>query len=74
MGMFDSIMVPCPKCGEKTEAQSKSGDCTLAIYELNNAPPDVMGDVNRHAPFTCHNCGAVFRVNLQFVAIPVLAE
>lgn len=65
MGMFDSVMVPCPKCHTKAEFQSKSGDCTLAVYELQEAPPEVLGDVNRHAPATCGNCGTVFAVAVK---------
>lgn len=68
MGMFDTVRVPCPKCGEVYEAQSKSGDCVLAIYDYPTpgaakpAPNDVMDGVNRHAPFTCSNCGTIFKV------------
>lgn len=73
MGMFDSVWVPCPKCGKKSEFQSKSGDCTLASYEIDNAPASVLADVNRHAPNECE-CGAVFAVKVQCVAIPVLVN
>jgi len=62
MGMFDSVMVPCPRCGSETEAQSKSGACLLDEYTLDDAPGDVMLDVNRHAPFSC-SCGCKFSVN-----------
>lgn len=60
--MFGSVMVPCPKCGEKSEFQSKGGECLLQIYELEDCPADVLGDVNRHAPNTCLKCGTVFEV------------
>lgn len=62
MGMFDSVMIPCPKCGGQQEAQSKSGPCLLGFFPLESAPSDVMEDVNRHAPFTCSACGAQFKV------------
>lgn len=68
MGVYDSINIPCPKCGERQEAQSKSGDCILAIYEIENAPADVLADVNRHAPFTCATCGTVFEIKLTVLA------
>lgn len=61
MGCFDSIIIPCPKCREPYEAQSKSGECLLYSYSLANCPADVMYDVNRHAPFEC-KCGAIFSV------------
>jgi hypothetical protein len=65
MGMYDTVMVPCPKCGTKSEFQSKSGDCTLAVYELNEAPNDVLLDINRHAPATCVKCGTSFGVAVK---------
>jgi len=63
MGCFDTIFVPCPKCGEKYPAQSKGGDCCLRGFELNEAPQDVLDDVNRHAPFICEKCQTVFSVD-----------
>lgn len=65
MGCYDSVLLPCPKCGELYEAQSKSGDCTLRVFDFSNAPPDVMGNVNRHAPFTCFKCKTIFRVEFN---------
>ena len=64
MGMFDSVMVPCPKCGTKSEFQSKSGDCACLTYELADAPADVLEDVNRHAPNVCKKCGTSYHVKL----------
>ena len=69
MGCYDEIKVPCPACGEIYWAQSKSGECEFAQYELNTAPEEVLVDVNRHAPFGCI-CGARFQV--VFVPIPML--
>ena len=65
MGCYDSVLVPCPKCGELYEAQSKSGDCTLRVFDFDNTPSDVMENVNRHAPFTCYNCGTIFHVEFN---------
>lgn len=56
MGCPDSVMVPCPGCNRPLEFQSKGGDCTLTSYTLENAPADVMKDVNRHAPISCPQC------------------
>jgi len=76
MGCYDSVMVPCPRCGKKTEFQSKGGECLLRIYQLGEAPPDVMTDINRHSPRTCSGCGALFRVVCEFLvtAVPMLVE
>lgn len=62
MGCFDSVLVPCPRCGRKNEFQSKSGRCCLDVYELADAPSDVLKDVNRHAPCECE-CGCLYKVD-----------
>jgi transcription elongation factor Elf1 len=72
MGCFDTVLVPCPRCGTREEAQTKSGPCNLATYNLDKAPTEVLANINRHGPFTCVNCGAVFKVNLVTTATPVL--
>ena len=64
MGMYDSVMVNCPKCGEEREFQSKSGDCFLEVYTLENCPDDVMANVNRHSPCRC-GCGAFYEVDIK---------
>lgn len=38
MGMFDSVNVKCPKCGEVVEFQSKAGNCYLDNYFINKVP------------------------------------
>ena len=60
MGLYDSIYFSCPRCGDRIEAQSKSGDCNLSSYEYDSVPRDVAEDANRHAPFTC-NCGESYQ-------------
>jgi len=68
MGMFDEVRLKCPACQKEYRAQSKGGECILATYDFpgdgdNEAPLDVMTDINRHAPFSCE-CGAIFEVKL----------
>lgn len=65
MGMYDTVTVPCPTCGECTEFQSKSGECKLETYSLEEAPDDVLLDVNRHAPKRCYKCGTLFTVEVS---------
>lgn len=64
MGCYDSVNVQCPRCGELSEFQSKGGDCVQAIYTLDNAPGDVLSDINRHSPNRCEKCGTVFDVKI----------
>ena len=63
MGMYDSVIVKCPKCGAEHELQSKSGDCYLNIFTLENCPDDVMANVNRHSPYKC-DCGISIEVDI----------
>jgi len=65
MGMFDTVMVACPQCGEQSEFQSKGGDCTLETYTLDDAPDDVLLDVNRHAPTRCSKCDTLYGVEVS---------
>lgn len=57
MGVYNTIMIPCPKCGKEIECQTKSGDCCLANYTLENAPDQDILDVNRHNPTDCYHEG-----------------
>jgi len=65
MGCFDTVMVPCPKCGEESDFQSKGGSCSLRVFALTQCPDDVLSDVNRHSPNMCRKCGTVFEVGLM---------
>jgi len=65
MGMFDTVMVPCPTCDTRAEFQSKSGDCKLETYLLEDAPDDVLFDVDRHSPTRCWQCGTLFTVEVS---------
>jgi len=57
MGMFDSVMVPCPTCGERVEFQSKEGECLCSVFTLANAPTEVVWDII-NSPERCGNCGS----------------
>lgn len=72
--MFDIVRVPCPKCGALNESQSKGGDCTLTIYDLDNAPPEILADLSRYGTQTCDECGASFRIMVRCMAVPVLVK
>lgn len=71
MGMFDTINVPCPKCKTKSGFQTKSGDCRLALYELDEAPADAMKDVMGNGPVTCESCGTSYGVVFKIVSTVV---
>jgi len=75
MGMYDTILIKCPACGNPYPAQTKGGPCLMYEYELEDCPEDALSDANRHSPYTCFKlsddgdllpgCGAVFEVDLD---------
>lgn len=65
MGMYDTVLVPCPACNVRAEFQSKSGACELETYLLDEAPDDVLLGVNRHSPSRCVECGTLFGVEVS---------
>lgn len=67
MGCYDTVLVPCPQCGERSEFQSKGGECLMRTIMLEECPLEVLTDVNRHAPNTCAKCGTSFSVKARFV-------
>lgn len=68
MGCPDTVRVPCPTCNEISFFQSKGGQCLLRVFDLANAPADVLSDINRHAPYECARCKSLFRVNDKAVS------
>jgi hypothetical protein len=74
MGLYDIVRLPCPRCGEIFEAQSKGGNCILSDYELEECPQNVLLDVNRNAPFICPKCDSIFEVELRTTAKLILLE
>lgn len=66
MGMFDSVYVACPRCGASTEFQSKAGECSLSIYSLDQAPPEILTDLYERGDVDigerCPKCGHHFWV------------
>lgn len=70
MGCYDTVRVPCPRCGERSDFQSKGGPCDLGVFDLECCPSDVLSDVNRHAPNTCEKCGTLFDVRIVAYGVP----
>lgn len=42
MGMYDTVHIPCPKCGVDVGVQSKGGECLLGNFTLDSAPVEVL--------------------------------
>lgn len=46
MGIFDSLYIACPNCGEPMEFQSKAlDDAYLRRFTLQDCPPEILCDV-----------------------------
>lgn len=63
MGMFDSVLLSCPKCHNAVEFQSKAGKCTLHTYTSNQVPIEIAIDINGDTT-VCENCGYVVTASI----------
>jgi len=68
MGMYDIIWVPCPKCGNEIELQSKSGRRCLDEYTLETVPNDVLTGINSLSPYMCESCNTKFSIDTENIA------
>lgn len=59
MGLFDSVWVPCPRCGKPVEFQSKALDPCMETFSLADAPAEILFDV-MNWPHYCGACGQWF--------------
>ena len=66
MGMFDSLLVNCPQCGNQIEFQSKAGECSLAEYSIFNVPPEVALDCSKDVEI-CSKCGELVKLHVQSI-------
>lgn len=71
MGMYDTVIVGCPKCGTPHDLQTKTGDCTLSTYDIYNAPPEVLAGIAGEEVL-CENCGTLFMVQVTTMAQTVI--
>ncbi len=67
MGMFDSLIVQCPHCNNNVEFQSKAGECCLTDYNINDCPPNILGDLNDQFEY-CKNCGKIVFIRVETIA------
>lgn len=62
MGMFDSLIFKCKKCGHKIDAQSKSGRCNLEEYTLRDLPIEAAIGMDF---FRCYKCGQDHQLDIS---------
>ena len=71
MGMFDTVHMKCPNCGERTSEQTKNGECCLDNHELNENDKTTLGMVGVHY---CEHCHKPFRVELASKPFAVIRK
>lgn len=64
MGMFDSLYVKCPKCGEELEFQSKSGPCAMYVFRKRDLPISVALDLNGNI-VRCQFCNSRIKMKVK---------
>ena len=74
MGLFDTVVGECEKCGAQIEIQSKSGPCTLDRHWIKDVPMSVVNGILDEIVF-CPKCGEKYQVkafqrNVECVLIP----
>ncbi len=63
MGIFDSVYIPCPACGETIELQSKRADGgpSMLIFSRNEVPAAIAVDLNNSSAW-CPGCAKTWKV------------
>ena len=67
MGMFDRVHAECPGCLHRVEFQSKAGECCQADFDINDCPPNILGDLHNESE-TCQKCGRVVTIKVETIA------
>jgi hypothetical protein len=62
MGMYDSVIASCPRCGADVEFQSKAGACLLNTYRPVAVPTKIAADLNGELE-TCPACRYVVQLS-----------
>lgn len=77
MGMYDEVILACPKCSELTPFQSKRGAYTLERFHLNTAPLPLIADLHdegKRGDLICIHCGIKMKLNVQIKTKLVAAD
>jgi len=63
MGCFDEVTIRCPACGQIIMEQTKAGDCTMSVYALEDAPPEILADLVGET-IVCSECDYVIHFTM----------
>ena len=73
MSCYDTVKIPCPKCGTRYKKQSKAGDCGMATYGLHDEPVKILADI-ADEKMQCGQCGAYFELQIMIGVMPVICD
>ena len=62
--MYDTVWVTCPKCGEGIDFQSYAGDCLHRRFSLNDAPFEILLDLNKEVD-ECVCCRTQVKIGIR---------
>lgn len=67
MGVFNEVIVLCPKCNEQVGLQSKAGGggCST-FYSGESIPEDIIHDLEGSGQ-CCYHCGYPIQVRSEYV-------
>lgn len=71
MGCFDEVIIRCPVCRHTVTEQTKAGACSMSVYCLEEAPPDIVVDFDDYST-ECQQCGHLIRVKVLQPQVIVL--
>ena len=77
MGCFDTLCFQCPSCAEIISEQSKAGECSLSSYSLENAPLNIIADINyygKKGQLYCEHCKVQLELEVRFIATPKIKD
>ena len=65
MGMFDTVIFKCPRCGKEVQEQTKVGRCVLAYYEEKEVPVGIAQSLDGDT-ICCYECNGVFTIKSEY--------
>ena len=68
MGLFDTVMVPCPRCGHREEGQTKWGRGRMRVVDMEDADPSEVAFLDGYV-FTCAVCNCRFKLRFYVPAV-----
>jgi len=69
MGMFDTVIVKCPKCNEINYVQTKTGECMLSNYQWETLENPIIANGVTGEIVNCTKCDCYFELLADVVVM-----